>query len=818
MISMPELEMAVEQICYHCGEKLEDEPLQRDDKHFCCLGCATVYEMLRDNDLCDYYQLNAQAGLNLRERPTNDQYKFLVDEKVVSQLLDFSDGQVAKVTFFVPAIHCSSCIWLLENLHKLHPGIAGSRVNFLRKEVGISYLPDQATLRQVADLMANVGYPPHITLESLDKTAEARTKTDRALLYKAGVAFFCFGNLMLLSFPEYLTLGEFVESNFRQFFGYLNIALALPVVFYCSTDYFWSAYQAFRQRQMNIDVPIALGIVALFFVSLYEILSHTGAGYLDSLGGLLFFLLGGRLFQQKTFDALSFERDYKSYFPISVTIRQDGQERMVQVADLKRGDRMLIHHQELIPADALMLKTLGEASAMIDYSFVTGEAVPVAKHVGELVYAGGRQTGGTIELEVTKAFSQSYLTALWNNDAFQKTDASQIARITNRFSKAFTTNVLVVSIGAALYWLPQDLTTALRAFTSVLIIACPCAISLAAPFALGMALRIFGRRNFYLKNTAVIEQLAATDTIVLDKTGTLTDTQRAEVHFDGQPLTGPELAAVLALAKQSTHPLSKAVAAWIKPLAGTASTGLQAVSETAGQGLQGVWATQKLVLGTAKFAGANIPESEAQAAGSRVYLSIGGIYRGCFRVQNHYRAGVAEVIGALAPTHRLIVLSGDNEKERGRLEKLFAGHQSLTPMLFGQSPQGKLDFVQQLREKGKQVLMLGDGLNDAGALKQSNVGVAVSDNVLAFSPASDAILDGQSFRQLPQFIRLAKASVMIIRLCFVLSLGYNLIGLSFAVRGALSPVVSAILMPLSSITVVAFATLAVRWVAGRVLR
>jgi P-type Cu+ transporter len=801
--------------CYHCGEDVEAEPILRDEKNFCCQGCATVYELLRDNDLCDYYQLSDQAGLSLRESPANDKYKFLDDEKVVAQLLDFSDDQVAKITFFVPAIHCSSCIWLLENLHKLNPGIAGTRVNFLRKELSITYTPGQATLRQVADLLAKVGYPPHITLESLDKTAPGRaSQADRSLLYKMGVAFFCFGNMMLLSFPEYLTLGEFVESNFRQFFGYLNILLALPVVFYCSIDYFRSAYQAYRQRQMHIDVPIALGIVALFGVSLYEILSHTGAGYLDSLGGLLFFLLSGRLFQQKTYEALSFERDYKSYFPISVTVRHNGQEQMVQVAELKCGDRILIHHQELIPADALLLKTPGADSAMIDYSFVTGEALPVAKRVGDLVYAGGRQVGGTIELEVAKEFSQSYLTQLWNNDAFQKGDESRIEQITNKFSKAFTTNVMVVSTGAALYWLPQDLATALRAFTSVLIIACPCAISLAAPFALGTALRVFGRRNFYLKNTAVIEQLANTDTIVLDKTGTLTDTQQAEVSYQGEPLTEPEFAAVAALASQSTHPLSKAVAAWAKPQFGTSPL-LGEVNEWAGQGLRATWAGQEVRLGSAEWVGQAQPSPEG---GSRVYLSMGGQYKGCFAIQNRYRQGVEEVIGALAPTHKLIVLSGDNEQERGRLEQLFAGHQVLTPMVFGQSPQDKLDFVKQLRAKGKRVMMLGDGLNDAGALKQSNVGVAVSDNVLAFSPASDAILDGQSFGQLPQFVHLAKASLTIIRLCFGLSLCYNVVGLSFAVRGMLSPVVSAILMPLSSITVVAFATLAVRWAASRVLR
>jgi len=797
---------AEKESCYHCGETCEAAPIQIDEHPFCCQGCATVYELLRDNEMCQYYDIANKPGANGRQRHKNT-YQFLDDEKVAAQLLDFAEGATAKVRFFVPAIHCASCIWLLENLQRLDEGLLQSRVNFMKREVAVTFNREQTSLRQVAELLASLNYPPLITLDDADK--QQKPPANRTLIYKAGVAFFCFGNMMLLSLPEYLTFGDYVEHHFRQFFGYLNILLALPVLLYCSQDYFISSWHAFRRRQMNIDVPITLGIICLFGVSTWEILTETGAGYMDSLGGLLFFLLTGRLFQQKTYQALSFERDYKSYFPISISLKKDGEERFVQVNELKKGDRIVVRHQELIPADAI----LRSGEGLIDYSFVTGEAEPVIKKENELIYAGGRQVGGIIELEVVKDFSQSYLTQLWNNEIFSKNHHTRIQQVTDRFSKTFTTNVLVVAFASALYWLPQDTTTALHAFTSVLIIACPCAIALAAPYALGTALRYFGRHRFYLKNTQVIEQLAAADTLVFDKTGTLTNTHKAEVTWEGLPLSAEEQAQIAALAVQSTHPLSKAIARFLGNAQGVS---LQAVREYPGKGIEGYVGNTFIQIGSADFTGVAADNAAADNR-SGVYVSLNHTLRGKFTVQNSFRQDLSGMLAQLAPHYKIAILSGDGEQERPRLERLFAQMPTKTqptvPMLFRQSPHDKLAFLKSLQDAGNHPVMLGDGLNDAGALRQADVGIALAEDVLAFSPASDGILDARSFYQLPRFMYFSKQAVWVVKACFVLSLCYNLVGLSFAVRGDLSPVIAAILMPLSSISVVAFATLMVRYKA-----
>ncbi|MCB0615808.1 MAG: heavy metal translocating P-type ATPase metal-binding domain-containing protein, partial [Phaeodactylibacter sp.] len=423
--------------CYHCGEPCEEVEVHLEDKTFCCEGCKTVFEILNDNGMCRYYDLDENAGISLKGK-AQEEYAFLDDPDVREKIIDFSDTHRTKVTFFIPQIHCASCIWLLENLYKLSPGVIASTVNFVKKEAYITFSEEEISLRQVVELLASIGYAPAINLSNLDQ--EDKPIVDRSFYYKLGIAGFAFGNIMLLSFPEYLGLDQGTDAYFVRVFGYLNILLALPVVFYSGRDYLQSAWLGLRQRMLNIDVPISIGILTLFGRSVFEILTHTGAGYLDSLAGLVFFLLIGKWFQQRTYHNLSFERDYKSYFPIAAHRKEAGEVRSITLDKLEAGDIILVKHRELIPADSILLK--GEAE--VDYSFVTGESEPVRKRTGEKIYAGGRQMGGAIELSLTRRVSQSYLTELWNDDAFTKRRESRTSALADRVGKVFTVTILLV--------------------------------------------------------------------------------------------------------------------------------------------------------------------------------------------------------------------------------------------------------------------------------------------------------------------------------------------------------------------------------------
>ena len=362
-------------------------------------------------------------------------------------------------------------------------------------------------------------------------------------------------NVMMYNFPEYLPGGELLEPGFKRFFGWLSLILSIPVVVYCASDYFLSSVKSLRHRIISIDLPIALGILALFLQSAFDIITAAGTGYLDSLAGLVFFMLVGKWYQGKTYQALSFERDYKSYFPVAVTKIIDGKETVLPLSELKTGDHILIRNKELIPADAKIVSGDGN----IDYSFVTGESLPVRKNTGESIFAGGRQVGSSIEIEIQKEVEQSYLTQLWNQETRSGKDDPGIKRIIDRVSQYFTLIILIIAVAAGIYWLFHDPSIAIFAFTSVLIVACPCALALTIPFTFGSTMRWFGRSGFYLKKTQVIEELYKADTIVFDKTGTITHSKSMNIGFEGEPLTADQLLMIKSLVRHSTHPLSAAL-------------------------------------------------------------------------------------------------------------------------------------------------------------------------------------------------------------------------------------------------------------------
>ncbi len=781
--------------CYHCGEDCELEPVRFDGKEFCCQGCKLVYEVLAQNDLCEFYTLDSNPGKSQKGNfKQKNRFDYLDDPEVVGKMLDFRNETECHITFYVPQIHCSSCIWLLENLFQINSAIVGSRVDFIKKKVQVKFLHERIGLKEVVNLLSVLGYEPNLKLSDLSQ--EKTSHLDRRTLTKLGVAGFCFGNMMLFSIPEYFSEAKLLGQDFKGLFDYLNVLLALPIVFYAASDYYLSAWHAVRQRKMNMDVPIVLGIFAFFLYSLWEIFTQGNAGYLDSLGGLLFFLLLGKIYQQKTFATLEFDRDYKAYFPIAVTRVSKDAEEVIPLTKVRLGDVLLVRNEELVPADSVLL----DRQANIDYSFVTGEEVPVPVQKGDLIYAGGRQRGEAVLLTVQKLPSQSYLTDLWNNGENKSLNSRLLEPLANRISGVFTWTVLAIAVIAFGYWIGRDASVAVKAFTTVLIVSCPCALSMSTPFTLGNTLRIFGKAKFYLKNASVVEKLALVDTLVFDKTGTLTNPSRASIEYFGENLTSETKSIIKGMVRQSTHPLSNRISQW---LGNQEVEVLSEVREVQGAGLESLYRGQLFRLGSREFAG--VGKDEPNDVGNFVYLSVEGVFLGYFLIRSGLRESAPDVVNTLSKGFELHVLSGDQDHERDTLTKKLASDIRYN---FNKSPSDKLHYIKALSERGHQTMMLGDGLNDAGALQQSLVGIAITDQVSHFSPASDAILDAGSFSKIPNFLAFARDSRLIIKASFGLSFLYNFVGLALAVQGLLSPVLCAILMPLSSISVVVFSTLA----------
>ncbi len=779
--------------CFHCGKEYTTrEEIQFDAKSFCCVGCKTVYEIFSQNDLTCYYDFQSAPGATPLE--IKGKYDFLDDEKIQSKLLEFQENATHIVSLYIPHIHCSSCIWILENLQKLQKGISTSQVNFTQKKVRITYNAETTSLKEIVYLLSSIGYEPYISLENYET---GKKEIDRSLIYKLGIAFFCFGNIMLLSFPEYFEVDEFWINKYRNFFRTLIFFLSLPSFLYSASGYYISAYKSIKSKMLNIDIPIALGIIVMFVRSVIDITFDYGQGFFDSLTGLVFFMLLGKLFQQKTYDFLSFERDYKSYFPIAVTkINQEGKEEPCQIYDIEKGDRLIIRNQELIPVDGILISP----KTSLDYSFVTGEAVPIEKKSGDKVFAGGKQMGGIIEMEVLFSVSQSYLTQLWSNDVFQKKIDQKHKSITDKVSQYFTPALLLLAFGSLIFWLFIDAYIAFNVFTAVLIVACPCALALTAPFTLGNVLRIMGSNKLYLKNAQVIEQMAKVDTIVFDKTGTITSSLKSNIEYVGETLTQIEFTKIKSIVRNSNHPLSRKLYEFL-PQSQVAE--ISNYEEIIGKGMLATIENTSYKIGSLELM--NNPNAIEQDKNTKVHIEIDNLYKGYFVFNHQYREGLHELFYKLnSNKYQTIVLSGDNDGEKLYLETVLP---EATLLVFNQKPEQKLQYIEALQQEGKNVMMVGDGLNDAGALAQSNIGIALSENVNVFSPACDGIMDASQFPKLFHYIQYSKNAMKTIYMSFGLSLLYNAVGLTFALTGELSPLFAAIIMPMSAITIVSFVTI-----------
>jgi Cu+-exporting ATPase len=736
----------------------------------------------------------------------SDKWDYLDEPLIAEKLISFQNKQQVHVTFTLPTMHCASCIWLLEHLGRINKAVIHSKVDFEKKELTLVYDPSLAKLSEIVAVLDYIGYPPAINHAiKIEDDLKSHRKTT---LLRLGIAGFCFSNIMMLSFPDYLSVDGIDEKLLSNAFNYISIILSLPVVFFSAAPFFMQAWKGLRQKTLNIDAPIAFAILITYTRSLYEISTSSGTGYLDSMSGIVFFMLLGRWFQDKTQERLSFERDYKSFFPISALVINNNQKKYTPIDEIKKDDLLLVRNQELIPADGVL--QIGKG--WIDYSFVTGEKDPVEVGVGEQLFAGGKQIGTNIEMLVTKPIASSHLTRLWNNDVFHNKKNKSTSFI-HPLSNYFSTVLFSIAIATAVYWEINDPSITWKAVTAILIVACPCSLLITATFTFGNLMHIFSKKGLHLKNANVIEGLAKANTIVFDKTGTLSSSTNSQITYTGKGLSTIELESLKAIAMQSNHPLSKALAEWDEWVSINELPTITNFIEVTGRGIQANANGKNFKLGKADFVSQQWFSAGFNNSGSSIHLSIDGLYKGKFSLQQSYRAGIFTMLDNVS---RLVgnahILSGDNNGEENWLKQSVPVNTTLN---FNNSPEDKLNYINQLQAKSKEVIMIGDGLNDAGALQQSNIGLAVADNSNYFTPACDGILDGKAVTQLDQLIILARSGKKIIAAGFTLSIIYNIVGISYAAQGALSPMIAAILMPASTISIILLTALGTRWAAKK---
>lgn len=736
-----------------------------------------------------------------------DYYNFFDEKKVSDKITDYKQKNISCIHFFIPTIHCGSCVFSLETLPKYNKYILYSFVDINYKKIWITYDNRKIKISELAFILDNIGFSPSTNLESIEEKKEEKLNNilfNRRILGKIVISFFCFGNIMLLAIPEYIgSLEDLWYINNRNFFRFTMLTLSIPIVILSFNDYIKSAFLELKKFIININIPISIGIIVLFFWSSYEIFFDISQGYFDSLSGFYLFLLISRLFHTYTHDKIfSFnKKSYKSFYPVLITkVSNQKKEEKVFLSSIKKNDLILIRNEEIIPVDSILVK----GRALLDNSFITGESYLIKKNIGEKIYAGSKHKGEILQLKVLKEMDHSYLSILWKKNKSKKRLKKEKSNlILNKYSKYFTLLILSISIFSGLYWfIKGNIRNIFQSTFSVLIITCPCSIVLSSPLIFGNIIKFLSKKGFYVKNIFTMEKMSYITTLVFDKTGTLTDPNKEKLIFFGK-INYNEKKMIASLLRNSNHPLSQKI---LKTLSINNFFLIKNFLEIPGKGLKCTINNFSVKIGSPKFLGMKFKNEKTVVA-----VSIKEKLLGYFIFGNFYRKKIKNIFKKLK-NYKIVILSGDNNKlEKKYLKSIFSNSLKI---LFNQNPEEKSSYIKKLQKNGEKVMMFGDGINDCAALNQSDIGVAVSDQPTNFFPNCDVFLQSKNIDKIYYFLKISKISRKLVITNLIISLLYNIIGIIFAVSGKLSPFLSAILMPISSFTVIIFSVLST-WIFSK---
>lgn len=769
-------------ICTHCGEITNNQSFSIKAHIFCCNGCKVVYQFLSDNGLNNYYELQKTPGTVITNKQENKDFSYLDDLDLLESIHEFYSEKVAKITLLIPSIHCSSCVWLLEKLPSILNGVQSSRCNLFQSKLTINYCPKIVDLSQIISQIYQLGYETELNFDNKKTNSSQTTDENLETLIRLGVAAFCLINTMTLALPEYLSPGE-VTPTIKKAFDYISFILTLPVVFFSAKPYFNSASKSLKFGIVNWDVPIVLGILSLFFTSIYALFTNSGQLYFDSLCGFLFFLLLGEWVKKRSFKKLNFDRNFNSFLPLGITIEENENFKTIPLDKLVKGQKVLIRSKEIIPCDGTLLSN----EAQINYSFITGEFPSVNLKKGEDIKAGGLVENSSIFIQSENSAKESYLMKLWQElEDIKSSDKKE------KFPFAFIFSIIVILLAIITFfiWLPTSFDLAILHMTSILIVACPCALALSKPYTLSNAQRILSKHGLFLKKSETLEKFYDIEHIIFDKTGTLTQINLG--IFQNSTLTNEHLSLIKSCAILSQHPICTKI---VSELSKVSTLVHSDFLELEGLGITGIFNEKTIKIGKAKHC---FTSKQKNYCLSKTYITINDKIVHSFSYFDQPRQGVKKLIQNLQKSFDISLLTGDQKKENHPIFDIFNDKSTL---LFNLSPEDKLNYIKKTKQ---QCLMVGDGMNDAGALRASTLGFSICENLQGFYPSCDGIILASNITELSKYFRYAIICKRIVKLSLLLSICYNFFGLYFAMTGKLTPLISAVLMPLSSLSVMFF--------------
>ena len=806
--------------CAHCGLPV---PLRlvrpADERQFCCSGCRQVHTLVHEWGFDQYYRLAGQQRGDLEPaRVTGRSFDDFDDDGVQAEATEEAGGDRRRTRLYLEGVHCAACVWLVEKLPAVLRGVDEVRLNLGTAVAEITWRPAHTRLSAIARALDRLGYTPHIHRAS--RAQDARRAEDRAGVARLGVATACAMNLMFLHGALYAGGYSGMASPFETFFRWLSLVVALPVLLYSARPFFQTAFAGLRARMVHIDLPIAIALTTAFAASAWNVVRGSGALWFDSLAMLVAALLGARQLQRGAQRAALERADSLrgvAFLEFARRLDGDGPDAPaleVPLSALRPGDRVEVRSGELIPADGAVLT--GRSS--LDNAVLTGEAAPVSVREGDPVNAGVTNLGARLVIRVDAAGEKTRVGALLAvvHEALSRKPA--LLRTTDLIARRFVQALLVLAAITGAAWLHRGPSVALERVVALLVVACPCALGLSIPLAVSIALMRGAKSGIFVKNPDALERLRTTGTVLLDKTGTLTEGRPTVARWQGEDVAfrfarALEAESAHAVARAFQHPSDRPI---------RAVHTIEQVVEVPGQGIGGRIDGHEVRVGNrahVETGATPVPGDLARAADamvadglSPVFVALDGRVRGVAGIGDAVRPDARRTVTALrARGIHVKVLSGDHPDVVGRVARDLDLPEA--DAVGGLTPEGKRDFVAALVEQGRPqrsrvqrrrqtVVMVGDGVNDAAALALADVGIAVHGGTGATIVAADVVLTREGVAPLIVILDGARRLRAVIRRNLAFSLIYNAGAASLAIAGLVGPLLAAILMPCSSLIVI----------------
>jgi len=787
--------------CFHCGEPVPEAApvfavLGNVQQPVCCLGCKAVAEFIHDSGFDAFYRhrSNPQAELGLRAEPSD--YS-IYDEPDLRDRYVHNDGDSATATIGIGGMYCSACVWLLDNALSRLDGIQAVSVNSAGHRALIQWDDTKLSFSGLLAAIARVGFKPSPASPGLaDDAGHAERKTALRRLIVAAAA-----GMQVMSFAVALYAGDYygIEPQMEKFLRLISLLVCLPIIAYSARPFFAGAWRGLRARAPGMDLPVALAISAAFLASAWAVIVDRGQIYFDSVAMFVLFLSATRYLEMRVrHSSEDHTRALARLLPETVTRICDGQPQVVALDRLRVDDVVLLRPGDVIPADGTVLS----GSIAVDESLLTGESLPVPRREGMPVFAGGVNRSGNASVRITLTGASTSLAEVGRLLERAKADRPPVAQLADRIASRFVSGVLLLAALTGIAWLRLDPARAFEVVLATLVVTCPCALSLATPAAIAAATSRLARDGFMLVRSRVLDVLSRRPTLVFDKTGTLTSGRPAIVGtqvFGRGAAVGPDalLAMAAALETASEHVLARAFASRFE-------AGRHAVTEVdtiAGGGVQAIADGKRWRIGSADFVGVagSEPSMSGDEAHTQVFLSADGELLARFDIGDELRADAPEAVSELQSMgYEVSVASGDREVVVRAVAKklgIHDWHASLTPA-------GKVSLVRRLQAAGREVVMVGDGVNDAPVLAAANASIAIDAGTALARASADAIVLGKRLLSVVDGVALAAATRRVIRQNIGWAIAYNLVAVPLAASGQLAPWMAAIGMSASSLVVV----------------